>query len=100
MAGKSKKEMHPFIEKIMHNRNCTNLSELAREADVPLMTLRRLAFYGGLPQNKEAAEEIANALGMTYAQLISGLASTGVRVHKYGGELLVHGQLMLRHKQA
>jgi hypothetical protein len=82
MAGKSKKQMHPYVEKLMRDMDCENLFQLAHKTGISLGAWRKYAFEGSLPINRENAERIAKACGITYTDLMMGLASTGVTFHR------------------
>ena len=78
MAGKSKKEMHPFMERLMKQLDCANLAEMEQKTGIPYTTLFGYAHKGAIPRTGD--DRLAKAVGLTFAEVLIGLVSPSVTV--------------------
>lgn len=72
MSMQSKKELPPKWKAILAKAKCKNLTEFSRKSGVGVMTLRRLAFDGLMPEAWLMAQHIADAAEITTDELFNG----------------------------
>ena len=72
MAGKSKKEMHHYMEFLLEILKCEHLSQVAEQYNIPLNTLREYAFYGRKIKVSEASMKLSEATGIPLQEILDG----------------------------
>lgn len=71
MAGKSNKEMHPFMQSLMKRLGCSNLTEMSEKTGIPHTTLFGYAYNGRIPRTGD--DRLAEETGLTFAEVVVGL---------------------------
>ncbi len=74
MAGKSNKEMHPFMAELMTKLGCENLSEMSQKTGIPLQTLRQYGYENRYPAAWESARKLSEATNTTIDELLTRFA--------------------------
>lgn len=70
MAGKSRKQMHPAMVKVLALLECESLADASRKTDIPIQTYHKWAYEGHAPSTSESGLRLAAAAGLPLEQLV------------------------------